>query len=161
MKRIRDMQRDWQGLESKLAKGKSLEQASIEMGIPIEEAQQHAKEKLGHTILDDLTLHLAAGKALQVGLEQLQRIAEAGPLKVKWSEGRGEGISQSETIAATDLDAAKALVRFSLDVRKILGDKGRTSEKTKGSGPKDLFDFSTNETEGTLQSGPWKLKMVR
>lgn len=155
------MAQDWQGLEKKLAAGKTLQTAAIECGIDLAFAEEYAKGRLKQSILDDVGLIESASVALQVGLQKLIDIANAPPMlkNVTESEGSkedGDFVSTSKTFEATDLDAAKALVKYAVDVRKLVGTKSGVGGKT---GYPDLFDSQKGDSAEVIQ-GPWLLRKV-
>lgn len=157
---------DWLGLDSKLARGQSIAAASEAMGIPLSDAEKYAEKQLKKTSLDDLALHKSAEQALKIGLEQLQRIAQAGPLETKFEEEEidretGYRSKNQKTISPTDLKAAEALLKFALDVRKLIGVAPVSKIEVKGNRQNDLFDIEINGKRDRMQAGPWNLKIVK
>lgn len=159
---------DWQRLESKLSLGIDLHQACLQLDIPFDDAKEYVERQLEDRCLDDWCLHKSAHAALQTGLEQLQRIAQAGPMETEFEDsediqdklsGDVTKIKKTKKVAATDLEAAKALVRFGLDARKLVGSMAR---KTAGNEAitKDLWDLA-QESDGRVIHGPWNLKKVK
>lgn len=122
---------------AKLRRGKSVEDAALEAGIPLEEAHTYLAKTRENVPFDDDSLRLAAAEAMSHGLGKLIEIATAPPRVTKethFEDGAMIGQAQTES---TDLDAAKTLVRFALDARKMIGaKKGAPIDEAL----KDLFD---------------------
>lgn len=138
--------RDYPGLERKLARGKTLEQASLETGIPLEEAKAYIeKRRESAKETEDDALLLFSNEALQTALKTLKRAAN--DQERMSSEGFGEG--RYTSYATTDVEAAKALLKAGLDARRML-EKKKSSAKLgpMAQGIVDLFDATS----------PWSFK---
>lgn len=125
---------EWQSLESKLSAGKSLERACEETGVDIEAAKVWLESQRSHRDFDDDTLRIAAAEALHHGISKLTKAS---------SEDRrisSENLGATQTSwADTDLEAAKVLLKFALDARKLLAVKRGVKERMPDGQP-DLFD---------------------
>lgn len=104
------------------------------------EACDHLAAVRVDAVFDDDTLRSAAAEAMHHGLEKLIELSKAEPRVSSTTETCEMGQSRS-TIESTDLDAAKTLVKFALDARKLLGMKKADS---KVGGLVDLFDGNGN-----------------
>lgn len=141
MKESKNIEKDWASLDRKIASGKTLEQAALEAGVTIQEAQSYLAERRVNAPFDDDSLRLVAAEALHHGVAKLIAAAQAGPRTA--SEKVETGATAYES---SDIDAAKALVRFALDAKKLIKGTSVTAKKEQ----KDLFDIA--------DKGPWKLK---
>jgi hypothetical protein len=128
--------REWQTLRQKIAQGVPFEDALEQTGIPLEEYQAAAKERLDLQDLDDVQLLEASGYALHTALHTLTEIANSG--------------ARDKDDRDSDVSAAKALLDFAYKSRKLLGvgvrsGRAGTTTPQHGFNP-DLFDLM----------GPWK-----
>ncbi len=132
---LKEENRDWEGLERKLSRGKLLEVAAVEAGIPLEEAQKWLAERRESHAYDDDSLRILSAKALVAGMNALIRAS-------KKDEGRvsSEGGEFGESFVYHDVDAAKALVASAIKMRGMIGDK---KDPAKGG---DLFDRVIGQT---------------
>lgn len=128
---------EWQSLARKLRRGKTLEQAAEESGIELDKAKEWLEEQRKLACYDDDSLRLVAGEALRHGIDRLVKASReperVGSTFTVDEEGGKSGINY----ALTDVDAAKALVKFALDARKML--VGKAVAKKIMDQP-DLFD---------------------
>lgn len=123
-----------------------MQEASEQLGIPVEEAIKIATDRLEKRDLVSFELKLVAEKSLQVALEKLITIAQ-GDQRIS-SESNGPGTLTSYN--SDDLDAAKALAKLAIDALKLGFGPPKVNVKTgKGSSVQlDLWDVY----------GPWSLK---
>lgn len=159
---------DWQSLELKLSRGKPFEDACIEAGIDETEAINHLKKRANAIASYDSALHTESLKNIQEGFKVLRKIAKDGPRRLTEENKRAKELAQEaeeegsdtrgiwfqkERLYHTDLEAAKSLVKYGLELRKQTlgnqvetgGDSGNNGESKKG-GIADLWDLM----------GPWK-----
>lgn len=125
-------------LERKIAAGWTLEEAATAAGVDIAEARTWAQGRLDGGKLDGVALHLSAHDAITTGLEILKKIAKAGP---RFGD-------PTSTVHSTDLDAAKVLLRYGLDARKLAAGSTKDPKAGSGGGQLDLFDVR----------GPWDVE---
>lgn len=137
MNSLRDKRVNWQSLEHKISNGFTLSQACEHLGIDEQEAIAYLSEKSKLEKYDSDILRLCGFRAIQTALEALEQIVKDGPRIA---------MKDSETYYNTDLQAAKELLKFGMDVRKLAHSKDvlKSATKGEGSGP-DLFDMQ----------GPW------
>lgn len=139
-----DSSEKWQSLDRKLAAGFSLSDAAVCSGVTLEEAVEYAKTRLKHKEGIALELKLVAEGCLQTSLEILTKIAKAGPrTAVTDVDPESGAVSKSEPLS-TDLDAAKALARLSIDTLKLAVKEripDAQGEGKKRGGISDLFDI--------------------
>jgi hypothetical protein len=96
-------------------------------------------------------LRIVGQSAIKKALTKLRKIAggDQRVSSVSVSEGGGKA-TKSKTMAADDLEAAKALAKFGIDALKL----ARTGvPRDPGAGKKDLFDDA--ET-----ANPWDLRKI-
>lgn len=137
----------WEGLERKLRRGKSLEQAATEAGIDIEEAKAWLESRRENRGFDDDSLALVGAEALHHGIEVLIELSKIRTGRVG-TEGTREGsgpiaISTTTKFHHPDLGAAQELVRAGLKIRQILDAAKRPAAKDDGT--PDLFDQTAPE----------------
>jgi len=141
---VRAKSPEWQAFERKLRRGKSIEDAATEAGIELDAAKEYlAKKRENAASIDDDVLSLTAAEAMCHGMRTL--IAATKDSERMASEGFGEGRYTSYT--QTDIEAAKTLLKFALDARKLLAGKKKAEQAAKDQGQRDLFD-----------NDPWEFK---
>lgn len=138
---------DWASLERKLRRGKTLEQAAEEAGVDIAAATEYLAKKREHAAANgDDVLELAAAEAMHHGIQTLIRATKEKDGRLV-GEGYGEGrFDRKESV---DIDAAKTLLKFSIDARRLLVQKKKPAKDAAGAGQDDLFD---------REPGNWDLK---
>lgn len=129
--------RDWQGLARKVAGGKPLEQAAVEMGIPFDEVLAHARDRMAHGDALPYQMQLVGQNALAKGVEVLEELAGAGPRNKEFDQD-------------TDLRAASELARIGIAALRMAQRPAARAAKAKeaaaaAAGQRDLFDLK----------GPW------
>ena len=134
---LKEEKRDWEGLERKLSRGKLLEKAAEESGIPLEEAQIWLANRRETHSYDDDSLRILSAKALVSGMNALIRASQEKDGRIK-----GEGGTIGSTYEYSDVDAAKALVMAGLKVRSMIGARKEPEKKT--GEQDDLFDRAWN-----------------
>ncbi len=112
-----------------------LENAAVQVGIPIEEVFQYVTDRAGKIDTLNFELRLAGQGALKNALTKLTELA-TGDVR--------EGLN----FESTDLEAAKALAKFGIDALKLA--KTGQVAKDEGKEEKDLFDAAN----------PWSLKKI-
>jgi len=140
---VDESKKDLTHFDSLIKRGKPVEEAAEMAGVPIAEAHTRMADSRAHRAFDDDTLRIAAAEALYYGLDKLIEIARAPPMVTSRETTDEDGLKTTEKIEATNLDAAKALVRFALDARRQLG-------INKGIKPED--------SEEPEDGGAWKLR---
>lgn len=147
MTSIKGASEKWEGLERKLRRGKSLEQASSEAGIDLEEAKTWLEARRQNRGFDDDSLALVGAEALHHGIEVLIELSKIRTGRVGTEgtrEGSGPGaISTTTKFDHPDLGAAQELVRAGLKIRQILDAAKAPTRKDDGS--PDLFDQTPPE----------------
>ena len=137
---------DFGALEKKLSRGKSIELAAEESGVPLEHALTYLRGRSDTREFDDETLRLAAAEALHHGLDAL---IEASKIRNGRIGSVGDGDHGGVTkFDHPDVDAGKALVSFALACRKLLRP---VPKEASGGGSDDLFDKAEH-------SSPWQFK---
>ncbi len=124
-------------LARKISRGKLVEEAAAEAGIPLEEAQKWLEERRKSKVYDEDSLRLLSAQALYAGMQALIRHSRNHDGRVKV-----EGGEFGQTYQFDDVDAAKALVAAGIKIRTMLGaGKGKP---TPGEVIDDLFDRASN-----------------
>lgn len=142
----KDKKPDFGALERKLSAGKPLSLAAEEAGMPLQEAEKWLEEQRYRAVYDDDALRLAAAEALHYGLTALIWASQQHDGRIGMSGDANHGGMTS--MQYPDNDAAKALLAFSLNARKML----RPKDKKESTG-NDLFDSFS----GTV-TGAWTFK---
>lgn len=136
-------------VERKLSDGVSFSLACEQVGWDEVEARKYFSDQSKTLHEDAYSVSKFAFQALKSGLETLEKISKDGP--------RCAG--EKETLYNTDLDAAKSLVRFGVDILKMnkiqKGSVKRTQGRDENGNEFDLFDFA-NARDAAL--GPWRLR---
>lgn len=126
----------WELLNRKISRGIPLEEAAVQLGIPIDEVFTYISGKLSEIDTLDFELRLVGQRAIKNALTKLTSLAKGDAREGKDFE-------------STDLEAAKALAKLGVDALKM----ARTSKakKTGSDGQPDLFDSSQDQ---------WQLKKI-
>lgn len=122
----------WQSLQRKLKRGKTLEQASIEAGVDLEEAEAMLKERRDRPSFENDALAMVGAEALHYGIKTLIALTQIRDGRIG---GEGGG-AMATKFDHPDLPAAQTLVRAGLDIKKMLLKK----ESPGGEPGDDLFD---------------------
>lgn len=131
--------RPWELLERKIAKGFTVEAASVQCGIPINEVFDYIKLKSTEIFALDFQLRLEGQSAIKTALAKLKELA-AGDCR------------EGKDFESTDLEAAKALAKFGIDALRLAQSGVKGGKGGGGAEPDDdLFDRSPD---------PWKLKEI-
>jgi len=146
--------RDFPSLERKLARGAPLEVACEQTGIPLPEAETYLelRRSRGDTGTED-QLSLFSDEALRVAIRTLKRAIKEknrGVINEESEYRDGAKVSVRVKEQVLDVDAAKALLKAGIEVRRMLERRKAPERKGKAVGDtaKDLFDVM----------GPWRLK---
>ncbi len=112
-----------------------------------------AREYLGRAAkdLDDDGLRMVSAYAMTTGVTVLAKIAKEGRRSSSKEMHSGEGVDASqakETYESTDLEAAKTLLKFAIDARKLLLASKAPAKTGNPALGKDLFDSGS----------PWSFK---
>lgn len=136
--------RDWKAFELKLKRGKLIEQAAEEAGIPVEEATAWLAESRSNA-KDDGALRILAAEALHHGVKTLIELTKLREGRVGTSTTY-EGESTSTTkFDHPDGAAARALVQTGLKLRQMI----KTPEKDPNEAS-DLFDREPTSSNWTF-----------
>ena len=143
------MSPDYKSLQRKLRRGVPLEDAALEAGIPLDQAQAWVEKlRADEAGTGDERLLLFSNDAINTGITCLKAAIKEKNRKV--SEGFGEGMSVRE--AVIDIDAAKALLKFGFEARRMIDKRKHAAQVTAAvaQGASDLFDLAA--------SSPWRFK---
>jgi hypothetical protein len=148
---LSDAEKKVQRLNRKISRGIPLDEAAVQLGIPIEEVFSHVSAKLSEIDTLNFELRLAGQGAIKKALRKLSKLA-SGDQRVSGTLFLGaDGKSrESQNLVSDDLEAAKALAKFGIDALK-LARSGKIARDTGDAADEDLFDRSTN---------PWDLKKI-
>lgn len=153
-------QPDFKSLELKIRRGKTLEQAAAEAGIDIAAATSYleARREAAGKVGDDC-LELNAAEAIHFGMKTLIAATKEKNRQVGERDSTEAGGSWSKTDAVIDIDAAKALLSFALNAKKlVLAKKGKVALPAGDAAP-DLFDVGDGGE--TRELGNWVFKRIK
>lgn len=144
--------RDYAALRRKLSLGRTIEEAAVESGMPLEEARTYLlRERSSELEHGDEKLLMWSQKALNRAYRALSNaIAEKNRQVADGTTGECGSYTKE---AVLDVDAAKALLKAALDARKMI-DKRREVQRRgvlpggQLAGERDLFE----------DQGPWSFK---
>lgn len=140
---------DYKSLKSKLRRGVPLETAAIEAGIELEHATEWlAKLKADEAGTGDERLLLFSNDAINTGITALKAAIKEKTRVVSTADFQGS----SERSQVLDIDAAKALLRYGFEARRLIDKRKQAAQVMQAvqQGASDLFDLAA--------MSPWRFK---
>ncbi len=148
-----------QALEKKIRAGKGLEQAAEEAGLDIEAARSYLEgRRATAAAVGDDCLELNAAEAIHYGMKGLIGAVKERNRGVESSElGENGGLYKVKE-SVIDVEAAKALLAFALNAKKLIFAKQCRAAGGGTVSPDDLFDHATGDT---IAMGSWEFKRIK
>ena len=143
------MSPDYKSLQRKLRRGVLLEDAALEAGIPLAEATAWVEKlRADEAGTGDERLLLFSNDAINTGIATLKAAIKEKSRVVAQADFQGS----SERSQVLDVDAAKALLKFGFDARRMIDKRKHSARVTAAveQGAADLFDLAA--------SSPWRFK---